>query len=352
MIWSDITLVKIWNGGDMAIVIFKTIFGSKLYGTDTPFSDTDWKGVYLPDARDIIMEQIKPVVSTTSDNVDEEYFSLKKYLSLVAQGQTVAMDMLFATPFLIDKGLNPVVGPGYAGNNYGFMNDVWMELWDNRSKLLSSQCRSFIGYARKQANKYGIKGSRMGDTQVLVTFLKKEVVKNPKAKLASLDGRLNILSLNHENISLEDIASGSSGSIKHLVCCDKKAPYTVTIDEALKIYEALLARYGQRAEEAKNNDNVDWKALGHAVRICEQSIIFLQTGEIHFPNKNRKHYLSIRNGEISFEEVSKEIEELFNNVQMASDKSFLPTEPDYKWIDSFVERVYSGIVVQGYGGKK
>ncbi|QIW90344.1 hypothetical protein OLCHANIL_00264 [Vibrio phage V05] len=30
-------------------VLFTSLFGSKLYGTDTPESDTDYKAVYLSD---------------------------------------------------------------------------------------------------------------------------------------------------------------------------------------------------------------------------------------------------------------------------------------------------------------
>jgi predicted nucleotidyltransferase len=38
-------------------------FGSHLYGTDTPDSDVDLKGVYLPEARDILLQRIVPSVT-------------------------------------------------------------------------------------------------------------------------------------------------------------------------------------------------------------------------------------------------------------------------------------------------
>ena len=37
--------------------------GSHLYGTDTPSSDTDLKAVHLPTARDILLQQARPVVT-------------------------------------------------------------------------------------------------------------------------------------------------------------------------------------------------------------------------------------------------------------------------------------------------
>jgi predicted nucleotidyltransferase len=39
-------------------LIVEMRFGSHLYGTDTPESDLDLKGVYLPEARDILLRRV------------------------------------------------------------------------------------------------------------------------------------------------------------------------------------------------------------------------------------------------------------------------------------------------------
>jgi predicted nucleotidyltransferase len=87
-------------------LIVQIKFGSHLYGTSTPQSDLDVKGVYLPSARDVLLQQIRPMISdsrpkehgekNTADDIDREAYSLQRYLELLAQGQTVALDMLFA----------------------------------------------------------------------------------------------------------------------------------------------------------------------------------------------------------------------------------------------------------------
>lgn len=87
-----------------AIVEIK--FGSHLYGTNTASSDLDIKGIYLPAKKDICLQRIQPVLATkrakspgeknTSEDVDYELYSPGKYLALLAEGQTVALDMLFA----------------------------------------------------------------------------------------------------------------------------------------------------------------------------------------------------------------------------------------------------------------
>ncbi|CAL1777454.1 nucleotidyltransferase [Acinetobacter phage vB_AbaM_Konradin-v2] len=38
-------------------LVMQCVFGSKLYGTSTPSSDLDIKGIFIPDAKSIIMGQ-------------------------------------------------------------------------------------------------------------------------------------------------------------------------------------------------------------------------------------------------------------------------------------------------------
>ncbi|MFP4098370.1 MAG: DNA polymerase beta superfamily protein [Alphaproteobacteria bacterium] len=78
-------------------MIVQIKFGSHLYGTSTPQSDLDVKGVYLPSAWDILLQQVKPMISesrlkqhgekNTADDIDHEAYSLQRYLEFLAQGQ-------------------------------------------------------------------------------------------------------------------------------------------------------------------------------------------------------------------------------------------------------------------------
>ena len=78
-------------------VIYQTLFGSRLYGTVVEGSDTDYKGIFLPTAEEILLgNPPKVYTNTTQAGVDSEFYSLSRYLDLLAQGQTVALDMLFA----------------------------------------------------------------------------------------------------------------------------------------------------------------------------------------------------------------------------------------------------------------
>ena len=84
--------------------VVEMVFGSKVYGTSTPESDTDYKGVAIPSGKYIILQQVFSSINTstgndssknTKDDVDREIYSLHYYLKLLAEGQTGAIDMSF-----------------------------------------------------------------------------------------------------------------------------------------------------------------------------------------------------------------------------------------------------------------
>ena len=87
-------------------IIVQMRFGAHLYGTATVESDLDLKAVYLPEARDILLQRVRPSVNetrtrppgekNTAADVDFEAYSLQRYMELLAEGQSVAIDMLFA----------------------------------------------------------------------------------------------------------------------------------------------------------------------------------------------------------------------------------------------------------------
>ena len=65
-------------------LIVKMKFGSHLYGTATDASDIDYKGIYLPSRRDILLNRVQKCHSFTTggdqkknspDDIDEEIYS-------------------------------------------------------------------------------------------------------------------------------------------------------------------------------------------------------------------------------------------------------------------------------------
>jgi len=323
--------------------IFKTKFGSHLYGTNTPSSDVDWKGIFIPNGRDILLgtgresfnqndkEDDKSGTQRKNEagEIDIEYHSLRKYLKLAAEGQTVALDILFSTPLV------------KSGNIEGFVTFSWDEIWKNRDKLSTSQCKSFIGYAYQQAAKYGVRGSRMAAAEAVSLFFKNQMEKRGalvKCSEAMDDWASAIGDMEHT--AVVDLQQANGSAVPAFECCNRKAMATATMKEAHAIFARIFDGYGHRARQAKTNQNVDWKALSHAVRITTQAIEYLRTGHIEFPRPDAAFLLSIKNGNLPYLEVAEKIEGLLDDVRAASERSSLPEQADHEWIDDFVTDRY------------
>lgn len=316
-------------------------FGSHLYGTATPKSDLDFKSVFIPDDKSILLGRVQNVIventktdssaRNTADDIDRECFSLQKFLALLAQGNTVALDMFFAP-------LDSVIE----------FDPLWVELKNNSDKLLSKQCQSYIGYCRTQANKYGIKGSRMAAAQA-ATLIFSELVRLGKPTdrvgdaVLCLEAELGGL----EHVEFVDITNPAGAVVRHLSVCGRKVPFTQTVKEAHAVYSRLYNEYGTRAQQAKDNQNIDWKAVSHAVRVGRQAVELLDTGHITFPRPEAAHLVAIKTGQLPFDAVAEEIEQLLADVEDAAAKSTLPERPDQSFIDQIVYNTYRDKVIRG-----
>lgn len=313
-------------------------FGSHLYGTNTPESDLDFKGIYLPTARQIVLGQGKHNVSTSrlkkefeknsKDDVDSETFSLKEYLKLLCEGQTVALDMLFS----------PESFHVFKGEQY----DLFQKIYENKDKLLSKGILSFIGYARKQASKYGIKGSRVRAVKDIIEFLntlpETLLLKDVKEQLDVFVAR------GDEFIKYVEMLDHNQAMVNFLEVCGRKFQMTNSVKYTKAILVKIFAEYGHRAKLAEANDSIDWKALSHAVRVNFEGQELLRTGFITFPCPERKLLLDIKTGKLPYKEVEVLIEDGLKDLEGAQVNSKLLEKPDLKWADDFVYEVYSKIV--------
>ena len=318
--------------------IFRTKFGSHLYGTQTETSDTDFKSIYVPSASDILLQKVKGSLGdkkskvegekNSSEDVDDESYSLQRYLGLLAEGQTVAIDMLFAP--------NPEIS-----------TCLWDNIKFNKEKLLTTKSAAFVGYVRTQANKYGIRGSRVKAAKEASQLFSTIYSNNPQGKVGDFENLLVSLTGEFTNIVTKETTPGKFET--YFECCNRMVGFKNTLKEAAGIFTRIYENYGDRARKAENNEGIDWKALSHAVRVGNEAVELLKTGNIDFPLKNRAHILDIKLGWLKYDQVAEEIEQLLVEVEEASKVSVLRSEPDYEWIDNLVEEEYASIVVDKWG---
>jgi hypothetical protein len=327
----------------MTIPLVKMKFGSNLYGTTHPLSDLDIKLVFVPDVREILTQQTRdhyrqlPKKASTAKNqpgdVELEAFALHRYLSLVLEGQTTALDMLFAPEWAFLEPPHP----------------AWHAIQHNRSRLITRRTNKFISYAYTQAKKYGIKGSRVGDVQQILAWLddQNKDGENDNTRLGEFEESLRAIIRDRElkHTRIQAILQKSSGTyLNHLDCCGLKAPFLLKMSEVRLIYQRLMDRYGQRALMAATNQNVDWGAISHAVRIGHQAVQLLRTGIIEFPRPERAYLLEIKQGKHPYATVAAEIEALLVQIVEEQKVSHLPDEPDRNYVDELICDIYGSEV--------
>jgi hypothetical protein len=318
-------------------------FGSHLYGCSTPASDIDFKSVFIPPARDILLQRAKASINNKrakgdgeknyAGEIDEESFALHRYLALLAEGQTVALDMLFSPRWAMESDPSP----------------LWDEIVNNRNLIVTRRASSFVGYCRTQANRYGIRGSRVHAVRNIVEWFDKAVAEfgNTTRLIQaadSLPGFIAEKALDHTSIVYIEHHSRPD-PIPHLECCNRKTPYFSSLKDSRAVFARVLDEYGHRALQAEKNEGVDWKALSHAVRVGQEALELLTTGHITFPLVNASHILDIKLGRLPYAEVANEIEQLLEEVVAEEPKSSLRETPDYAFIDDLVASAYQAKVL-------
>jgi hypothetical protein len=290
-----------------------------LYGTNTNDSDVDYKGVFLPSKEEILLGSIPKCrsFSTNSDlrknnpsDIDEEIYSLHYFLKLACDGQTVAMDMLHAPQSMLIES-----------------SDIWRSIVEQRNRFYTKNLNSFINYARRQASKYGIKGSRLNAASQVINFLK---TKNSEGKLRDVWGRLP------RNEYCHEMGVDPNGMRQYQVC-GKMFQESASIGYVLPIISKFYEEYGHRAKLAAQNQNIDWKAVSHALRAAIQTKEILLYGTITFPLKEAPFLLQVKEGKLDYtKEVAPALESLMTEVEKLVNESDLPAKVDTEYWNRFL----------------
>lgn len=304
-------------------IIVKVLFGSHLYGTDTPDSDTDYKGVFLPTKEQIYLGRIPNSYNKSrkkmdgeknvATDVDVEIYSLHYFIKMACEGQTVAFDMLHAPPeMIINK------------------SSIWDVITHNKERFYSKNLKAFVGYARGQAAKYGVRGSRLTAVGDVLDVLYSHA---PELPMACLWSRLPLGKHCHM------IDSNPQGISQYQVC-GKVFQATAKIGYVQGILQKFYDSYGRRARLAAENKGIDWKAVSHALRVAYQMKQLLTENTITFPLKEAEFLKRVKLGQLDYmTEVAPELEALMDEVNILSENSKLPNKADRKFWDAFIMNV-------------
>jgi predicted nucleotidyltransferase len=289
-------------------VIFLTKFGSHLYGTDTPESDADYKGVFIPTKEQIMLGNIPKQVSFDSntsnqknskDDIDCQLYSLHYFLELLRKAETVALDMIHSTEQVIHKTIH------------------WDYIYDRRRFFYTKNMKAFMGYCKKQAAKYGMKGSRINSAKKLLDFLN---TKDDNQRISEFWEQLPT-----DEHSTFSTCSPHNPDIRLFNFCGKQLQETIKVSYAKDIVQSFLDKYGDRARKAANNEEVDWKAMSHAIRATLQLEEIYTTGDLKFPLKDAEYLKLVKQGQLDFKgSVLPTLEDGIERVEKLAEQSNYP----------------------------
>lgn len=329
--------------------LFVGTFGSHLYGLNTPESDTDRKGIFIPAPKDIILGTVKTSYSystgndrskNSKDDIDVEMFTLKEFVRMSCKGETCTLDMLHTPENHVIK-----------------TSGVWEYLQRNRSAFYCTDMKAYLGYVMKQASKYGVKGSRLAALRQVVDIvsindcIRIEPVAPGARGVRAVDIRLvELAPLLPENEFCFWEKDGDN--LMYYVLMGRKYVPGIKAKEFRQAVLKLWAEYGDRARKAEANEGIDWKALSHAMRGGLQLLEIYQTGDLKYPLKNAERLKQVKAGVLPFKEVQEELETIVHSVETEVTRAKangMPSKPDEERWNNFVYDVYCDRLVDYFG---
>ncbi len=306
-------------------ILFKGIFGSKLYSTDNENSDTDTKGIFIVPIRDCILggysrninikTNLEKNVKNSAEDSDTELYALQEFIKLALQGQTVAVDML-STPK--DKTL--ITSP------------EWEILVANRKRFYTKKMNAFLGYSRAIGLKYQNRAEKLNAFKDIVDFLSK------------YDSKLQLKDIWSELPENEFYAKITDDQNRRFFEINgKKMQEFATIEFIKELVEIQISDYGKRVKQAVENGNIDWKGLSHAFRVAYELKQIIKTGDLIFPLEETEFIKQIKYGQLNFinDGLADKLQNLLDEVGDLCHSSNLPEKPDKKWADEFIISCYS-----------
>ncbi len=333
--------MDIKNLKEKGLIIFECISGSKAYGTDTPQSDTDMKGVYILPEDMIYGLDYTPQISDKKQDV--VYYELGRFIQLLIKNNPNMLEML-AVPE--DKILY----------KHPIYDKILPELF------LSKLCKNtFSGYAYEQIKK--------------ARGLNKKIV-NPVAKEKKSilefcyvlydNGSIPLLKwLNIKGIRQEDCGLVNIPHFKDVYGLYHSTAHNykgiMRKDEATKVLLSSIPKGEQTAgtmhfnedgyvkyckdykeywnwvdkrnparyeNNIRHGKNYDSKNMMHTFRLLDMAKEILGKGEVIVRRPNREELLSIRRGEHEYDELIAKAEEKMKLVEAAYETSVLQDKPD------------------------
>jgi predicted nucleotidyltransferase len=353
-------------------IIFESIVGSVAYGTNTPNSDVDIRGIFrLP--KESYMSLVAPIQEVSNNTQDIKYYELRKFLDLAKDCNPNIIELLYLPEECVK-----------------IKTPIMQKLIDNRSMFITKKAyHTFSGYAFAQIGKAKGQNKMVNHPEMAVKpkkgdfcwFIPKETV-DPD-HFGEYDWMVNppCRPIPFNFFKYEDLSKYHASALEHtsnvyrLYFYGDKSKGVFRGDDALvcesipfedefTCFEGLLI-YNQHefekamAEHRKYNDwianrndarwvdqekgklNYDQKNMMHCARLMMAGKNILTKGEpiVRFEGEQLQYLRDIRAGKFEYEDIMARVEADMKELEDLYNKSTLPWGADIKQVDALYKQL-------------
>lgn len=340
-------------------MIAKFIVGSKLYGTATPKSDTDVRGIFIPDKKYFygFLNRIDQFEDKVNDVV---YFDIRKFLKLSLDNNPNIIEFLF-----IPK------------ENWIIATDEWKQIIGKKELFLSKKIKyTFSGYAHSQFNRikrhrgwllnppkkkpersdYGLDNTRsvlskeqIGAFNVLLSLYLEDIRQfhSLREQILEMEETHNFKNMCQQMkvTDLNAIKSIVPISDNFLEALEKEKAYINAKREWDQYQNWKKDRNPERAKLEKKF-GYDTKHASHLYRLMTEAEELLLTGNITFPRPDANLLLEIKNGHWTYNQLLKTVENYDNHFNDLYEKTELPHKPNRTEIDILCQEIVENFIVR------
>lgn len=353
-------------------LLYKVVAGSKAYGLDLPTSDTDIRGIFLqPNEFRLGNGYVEQVADRKNDVV---YYEVNRFINLLAQNNPNIVENLFVPEDRIlhfDERIKP--------------------LYDNRHNFLSKKIKqTFGGYAISQIKKARGLNKKIvnpmdkekktpldfcyifekedGYMMTAKQWLKKHDKKQELCGLAEMPNGEHLYKLYYDHLAevkndnprysdiethgYRGIVKENGNELRHSEIPKHQIPLAFLWfnEEGYSSYCKKYKEYWdwvKKRNPYRYNDNkkhgkgYDGKNLMHCLRMLDMAIEVAQKKEVNLVRPNREWLLSVRRGEVEYDDIINLIEEKKQQMDQVFEESDLPEKVDERMVHHIILQIRS-----------
>ncbi|MEN8220897.1 MAG: nucleotidyltransferase domain-containing protein [Pseudomonadota bacterium] len=286
--------------------------GSHLYGTNTPTSDFDYSGVFLPIKEFVFgFQKVEEVDLSTKDKdeagkntqnaVDRKLYEFRKFVKLAMDNNPNIIEQLFVNE-----------------PNIIYINDAGQALLAQRQKFPhQGLLQKFKGYAFSQKHKMVIRTDNFHELNNAFNYLK-DYPEQKELLIELRDKRLPFIKFTRD----------------YCVIGDLNLQKGIYVKKAVNMIEERLSKVGNR-KSLITKYGFDTKFASNLIRLLLEGKELISEGEIKFPLSYKDTVLAIKQGQWTIKEVLDYADQLEAEIDMAAEKSDLPKKPRFDEIEKF-----------------